>query len=66
MKFFLGFTLQIIVASSLFAQDGAVVEQTACHFPSYEQAVQTTDVERYDDKTAYETAVNDNRFEFLK
>jgi dipeptidyl aminopeptidase/acylaminoacyl peptidase len=66
MKFFLGFTIQIIVATTLFAQNGAQVEQTAYHFPSYEQAVQATDVERYDAKTAYETATNDNRFEFLK
>lgn len=66
MKIILGFTLQIIVATTLFGQDGKVVEQTAYHFSSYEQAVQASDVERYADKATYETATNDNRFEFLK
>jgi dipeptidyl aminopeptidase/acylaminoacyl peptidase len=73
LKSSLGLALQIIVAcclvptsSALAVEDGAIVEQTRYRFPSYEQAVQTTDVERYNDKATYETAVNDSRFEFLK
>jgi len=65
--------LQIIVAScilpassALAFEDGTIVERNAYRFPSYEQAVQTSDVERYADKAAYETAVNDRRFEFQK
>jgi dipeptidyl aminopeptidase/acylaminoacyl peptidase len=64
---------QIIVASCLLpassagaAKDGALVDQKAYNFPSYEQAVQTTDVERYTDKDSYEAAVKDTRFEFQK
>src|ERR1044071_422043 len=48
------------------ASDGAVVERKAYDFPSYERAVETTDVERYADKAAYETAVGDTKFQFEK
>jgi dipeptidyl aminopeptidase/acylaminoacyl peptidase len=48
------------------AEDGAVFEQKAYSFPSYEQAVRDTDVERYADKAEYEDAVNDTKFEFQK
>ena len=47
-------------------QAGTIVEQNAYRFPSYEQAVRTTDVEGETDKASYEAVVNDNRFEFLK
>jgi dipeptidyl aminopeptidase/acylaminoacyl peptidase len=47
-------------------QDGDVVERKAYAFPSYERAVETTDVEKYADKAAYETAVGDAKFEFEK
>ena len=73
MKSFLGLALQIIVvcclvptSNALAREDGAIVEHNPYRFPSYEQAVQTTDVERYTDKATYETTVNDSRFEFLK
>ena len=71
MKSLPGLALQIIVAcfpiSVAVAQEiGHVVEQYSYHFPSYEQAVQTTDVERETDKASYEAAINDSRFEFLK
>ena len=66
-------SIQIIIAFFMFPilvalgqQDGAIVEQSNYRFPSYEQAVQTTDVEGESDKATYETAVNDSRFEFLK
>ena len=48
------------------AENGAVVERKTYAFPSYERAVETTDVERYADKAAYETAVGDAKFEFEK
>jgi dipeptidyl aminopeptidase/acylaminoacyl peptidase len=57
----------LLSASSAFAlNDGAIIERKVYAFPSYEQAVQATDVEKYTDKVSYETAVNDARFEFEK
>ena len=47
-------------------EDGVIVEQTTYAFPSYEQAVKNTDVERYADQASYETAVGDTNFEFQK
>lgn len=46
--------------------DGLVIERKVYAFPSYEKAVQTTDVEKYTSKQAYEKAVNDRRFELQK
>ena len=72
VKLFGRIVSQIILASCLlqtsaWALDGgAIVEHNPYKFPSYEQAVQTTDVEKYTDQISYETAVNDNRFEFEK
>ena len=65
------FAVQIIVAllplcHAMAQEDGAIIERNGYQFPSYEQAVKITDVERYADQVAYETAVNDNRFEFQK
>src|SRR4051812_8525989 len=48
------------------AEDGAVVERKVYGFPSYEQAVRDTDVERYADKAEYESAVGDAKFELEK
>lgn len=48
------------------ADNGAVVERKAYDFPSYERAVESTDVENYADKAAYEKAVGDAKFEFEK
>src|ERR1700709_180566 len=53
-------------SSALARDDGAIVERKAYRFPGYEQALQTTDVEKYTDKASYEAAVNDARFEFQK
>ena len=50
----------------LAAEDGTLIERITYQFPSYEQAVQTTDVENYTDKATYEKAVNDKRFAFEK
>ena len=68
-----GLVFQIIVAcclvptsSALAVEDGAIVERKDYKFPPYEQAVQTTDVEKYTDRVTYEAAVNDTRFEFHK
>jgi len=46
--------------------DGLVIERKIYAFPSYEQAVQTTDVEKYTSKQAYEKAISDRNFEFEK
>lgn len=66
-------TIQIVIAFCIFPpavalaqQDGTILEQNSYHFPPYEQAVRTTDVEGETDKTTYEAAVNDSRFDFLK
>jgi dipeptidyl aminopeptidase/acylaminoacyl peptidase len=67
----------VIVAGQLFLcsvrsvqtranDNGVLVEQTTYAFPSYEQAVKTTDVENYADKAAYEKAIGDTNFEFQK
>lgn len=48
------------------AENGAVVERKAYDFPSYERAVETTDVENYADRAEYEKAVGDTKFEFEK
>jgi dipeptidyl aminopeptidase/acylaminoacyl peptidase len=48
------------------ANDGVVIERKIYAFPSYEQAVQNTDVEKYASKETYEAAVNDRNFEFEK
>jgi dipeptidyl aminopeptidase/acylaminoacyl peptidase len=47
------------------SNDGLVIERKFYAFPSYEQAMRTTDVEKYS-KQAYEQAVNDGHFEFQK
>jgi len=43
-----------------------ILERKAYRCPSYEEAVKSTDVERYADKAAYEKAINDLDFEFEK
>ena len=65
--------IQIVVAIYMFTcvttlaqTDGEILERNSYVFPSYEQATRTTDVEREADRAAYETAVNDERFEFQK
>lgn len=73
MKLRRALVFQIIVACCLFwtatalaAEDGVIVDRKGYDFPSYEQAVKDTDVERYADKAAYEAAVSDTQFEFQK
>ncbi len=57
----------LLSASAAIAQEnGSIIERNAYQFPSYEQAVGTTDVERYTDRSTYENAVKDSRFEFQK
>jgi hypothetical protein len=52
--------------TALAVQREATVGRRPYSFPSYEQAVQTTDVEKYTDKVSYDRAVNDPKFEFQK
>ena len=54
------------VSCAYVTQAGQVVERKTYVFPSYEQAVQITDVENYASKEGYERAVNDRNFEFQK
>jgi dipeptidyl aminopeptidase/acylaminoacyl peptidase len=57
----------LILAGPLLRQEGgAVVGRKTYDFPSYEKAVETTDVENYADRAAYERAVADTNFEFQK
>ena len=44
----------------------AICNAMSYPFPTYEQAVRTTDVEIETDKATYEAAVNDSQFELLK
>lgn len=53
-------------SATLAQENGSVIERTAYQFPSYERAVETTDVERYTSRGDYEDAVKDSRFEFQK
>jgi hypothetical protein len=48
------------------AENGAVVERKSYGFPSYERAVESTDVEDYADKAEYESAAGDTKFELEK
>jgi dipeptidyl aminopeptidase/acylaminoacyl peptidase len=47
-------------------RDGEVVERNRYVFPSYEQALQSTNVKRYASQQDYEQAVNDPGFELQK
>ena len=53
-------------STAIAQENGSIIERNTYQFPSYEKAVEATDVERYTDRTAYQTAVEDNRFEFQK
>ena len=71
---FLAFTTLLVVIPGNGQQvspasdtsDGSVVERKTYEFPSYEKAVDTTDVEKYFSKEAYEQAVGDPNFELQK
>ena len=54
------------VSRAADTNDGLVVERISYTFPTYEQAVETTDVEKYTSKQVYEKAVADRNFEFQK
>src|SRR3954471_5528808 len=72
LKLFLGPALLLTLGCALpvpgaqAAENGAVVERKAYSFPSYEEAVRATDVERYAEKAEYESAVGDAKFELEK
>jgi len=55
------FTLNVLALD-----EGAIVQRTPYDFPSYERAVETTDVEKYTDRVSYENAINDRTFQFEK
>ena len=46
--------------------DGKIVEIKNYVFPSYQKAMEKTDVERYSLKQEYETAIKDKKFKFQK
>lgn len=54
------------VAFASRADDGSIVERQAYSFPPYEKAAQSTGVEDYASKDAYQRAVSDPDFEFQK
>ncbi len=56
----------LIAGSFLQQESGAVVGRKTYDFPTYERAVETTDVEKYADRAAYEKAVADTNFELQK
>jgi dipeptidyl aminopeptidase/acylaminoacyl peptidase len=58
--------LTSLVTPILAAQNGVIVERVAYRFPTFEQAVKATDVEKHYDKVSYDKAVADNIFEFQK
>jgi hypothetical protein len=55
---------QVSLASD--PNDGLVIERKTYTFPPYEEAVQTTDVEKDSSQQAYEKAVSDSHFELQK
>ena len=54
------------VSGAAVTNNGSVVERKTYAFPTYEQAVETTDVEKYTSKQVYEKAVADQHYEFQK
>ena len=60
------FLQQQIPGNSALQQNSVVVEQKIYVFPSYDKAVETTDVENYADRSAYEKTVVDTNFELRK
>lgn len=68
--------LVLLIAAGSFSQplpnisaqqeNGVVVGRKTYVFPSYEKAVEATDVEKYADRAAYEKAVGDAGFELQK
>ena len=55
-----------IFISNGFSNDGVLVERRTYSFPSYEKALETTNVKDYATKVEYERAINDVNFEFQK
>ena len=68
--FFLLFVMACVGNQKLIAlsmpDDGNIVEVKNYTFPSYQEAVEKTDVERYSVRREYETAVGDKKFSFQK
>ncbi|HKQ51428.1 MAG TPA: prolyl oligopeptidase family serine peptidase [Pyrinomonadaceae bacterium] len=56
----------LLAGSFLQQENGAVVGRKTYDFPAYEKAVETTDVEKYAERAAYERAVADRNFELQK
>jgi dipeptidyl aminopeptidase/acylaminoacyl peptidase len=57
----------LLVAASLLQQEnGTIVGRKTYDFPTYEKAVEVTDVENYAARAAYERAVGDSDFELQK
>ena len=48
------------------SKDGAIVEQQTYQFPSYERALQTTNIRDITSKEEYEKAIRDTNFEFRR
>ena len=53
-------------SNAVIDKNGTIVERSTYKFPSYDEAAKATNVEDYADKPAYDQAVGDSNFEFLK
>ena len=65
------FVLPIVLLVLLFAfdvnsNDGAIIERETYQFPSYEKALQTTNIRDVTSKEEYERAIRDTNFEFQR
>jgi len=61
-----GFALTVTESSASVPDDGEIVETLDYKFPSYDEAVRSTDTEKYSSKREYDLAVGDKEFQFQK
>ena len=54
------------VAFAAKSNDGVIVERETYRFPSYEKALQTTNIRDITSKEEYERAIGDTNFEFQR
>ena len=64
--FFINLLLVPNVAVAADSKDGTIVERETYQFPSYEKALQTTNIRDITSKAEYERAISDTNFEFQR
>lgn len=57
---------KIAFATTVFAQEGILIDRAPFALPTYAQATESTDVEFYADQSRYDAARNDNNYIFEK